>query len=506
MHITSKKLLLILMIGIAVLVSIIIIGSIENKKIEDSCDVKPSNIYSCIAVGKGFEVTFYSSTNDIIFSEFFPKEPAIRPVTENIFEVSISVGSPAAYSFYIDMENAEISETFFNPLFIGERYIAYMEDGKLILRDAFNEDSLYIIISRDFTKTANPMSAIIAIEMQDRETFSLTYYKGDNYEKECEDISYTGKSKEEQYYDIWVAEHVFEIELGYNEFVTQDDIIHIGQFIHLKSLQISIGEGEIDLSPLGNLVELESLNIDFQDGCSPDLSFVANMSRLEELDITVGSGVDLSPLGGLNRLWYLSMNTWACNTNDLSFLKKLHCLREVVFNKCAIEDLSLFQDMPYLRELDVSYVDDCDLNDLADLKNLESLAIIGQNIRNPEGLSNLTHLEILSLDDNSLDARTNTEREPFDLQAFKNLKKLRLLDLTCINIEDISPLAELKKLRQIGLIKTNVRDISPLMSLGNLNQLHLFGNSSELVKEQAETFFNDIENIIVTEEIPPEFQ
>ncbi len=364
---------------------------------------------------------------------------------------------------------------------------------------------------------------------------NLNNKMGNNSPEECENISYTEDPKEEQYsleeeqkyYDIWVTEHVFAIEFGYYEYVTQDDIIHIGQFIHLKSLQISIGEGEIDLSPLGNLAELESLHINIKEGCSPDLSFVANMSQLRELCITVGSGVDLSPLGSLNGLQQLSMGFWYGEVDDLSFLKKLNCLETVSIIKCcAIEDLSLFQDMPYLRELYVTYVDDCDLNYLADLKNLESLSIIGQNIRNPEGLSNMTHLESLSLYDNSPDARGNTEREPFDLQALENLKKLEFLNLnsiniedisplaelkklhqinlTCINIEDISPLAELKKLRRINLVVTNVRDISPLMSLDNLDTLRIYGNSSELVKEQAETLFNDIEDIIVTEKIPPE--
>ncbi len=68
-------------------------------------------------------------------------------------------------------------------------YVAYMEDGKLTLRDTFNEDSLYMVISRDFTKTANPMSAIIAIEMQGRETIALSYYKGEDFEETSEIIA-----------------------------------------------------------------------------------------------------------------------------------------------------------------------------------------------------------------------------------------------------------------------------------------------------------------------------
>lgn len=311
--------------------------------------------------------------------------------------------------------------------------------------------------------------------------------------------------EEQKNYVTWDTEHVLEIGFGYNEYVTQDDINHIGKLIHLKRLDISIGEGELDLSPLGNLVELESLDIVILWGCSPDLAFVEKLNKLEKLDIMAGNGVDLSPLGSLSKLRQFSMQPFGGDVDDLSFLKKLNNLEEITFTKCtAIEDLSLFQDMPKLRELWLEYVDDCDLNYLADLKNLESLAIAGGNIRNPEGLSNLTYLDSLSLDDNSFDARYgNTEREPFDLQAIANLKKLEFLDLNYINIEDISPLAELKKMHHISLVNTNVRDISPLASLDYLDVLYIFGNSSELVKEQAETLFHEIKYMIVTEEMPP---
>lgn len=158
------------------------ISEIKEPK-RDSGEAASDSRYSCIAVEDGFELTFYSSTNEIIFSEWYPKEPAISQVTENIFEITISVGSPAAYVFYFDMENAEESETFFNPLLIGDCYVAYMEDGKLILQDIFHEGLLYMTISRDFTQTADPMSAIIAIEMQDEGTITLSYYKGENYEE-----------------------------------------------------------------------------------------------------------------------------------------------------------------------------------------------------------------------------------------------------------------------------------------------------------------------------------
>ncbi|MDE5589721.1 MAG: hypothetical protein K2J60_11385 [Acetatifactor sp.] len=81
-----------------------------------------------------------------------------------------------------------------------------MEDGRLILQDIFHKGLLYMTISRDFTQTADPMSAIIAIEMQDEGTIALSYYKGDNYEETSEVITI---------YSYEISESQYTLENGY---------------------------------------------------------------------------------------------------------------------------------------------------------------------------------------------------------------------------------------------------------------------------------------------------
>lgn len=144
-----------------------------------------------------------------------------------------------------------------------------------------------------------------------------------------------------------------------------------------------------------------------------------------------------------------------------------------------------------------------DLNYLFELTNLESLTITGQNIRNIGGISDLIYLKELSLSDNSEDALYG-EIEPLDLHSLGNLTQLEWIDLECIHLCDITPLAELKRLRGIYLVGTKVEDISPLLDLENLNSLYIYRNKSELVEEQAETYFSEVENILVTEEWPPD--
>ncbi len=329
--------------------------------------------------------------------------------------------------------------------------------------------------------------------------------------EKCESVTGTEILQEEQHkpegqenYGQWEIEHVREIEFGQNEYIAQDDVIRIGRLAHLRYLKISIDESEIDLSPLEGLVELESLDMDIRDGCSPDLSFMASLTQLDSLDITVGSGADLKPLGSLVGLRQLSISTWSGDAIDLSFLKSLSHIEEVTITKCcAVSDLSMFQNLSSIRELYVAYVENGDLRPLSNLKNLESLAIIGEDIRNPEGLSDLTRLKTLSLYDNSPEAMYGeTGRAPFDVQPIAGLTELEWLDLAFLSIEDVSPLENLKSLRHVGLIKTNVKDILPLSGLENLGEISIFGNKSELVKEQAESYFDKAGNMIVTEEIP----
>lgn len=304
----------------------------------------------------------------------------------------------------------------------------------------------------------------------------------------------------EEELEFWGAECILEIGFEYGVSATQEDIIHIGQCSHLKHLQINIYESEIDLSPLANLTELETLDIRII--YSPDLSFMQNLTKLEELSILASDELDFSPIGSLTGLRRLRMSSYIDNPSDLSFLKNLNQLTEVtIVAWYSVKDLSYFQNMQCLQNLYVTCVDDVDLNYLSRLTDLETLTIAGENIRNIEGIGNLINLKDLSLYDGSTGARYS-ETEPLDIRSLENLTQLESIELEFIHLEDITPLAKLKRLRDITLVSTKVEDISPLIGLENLHWLHIYGNKSKLVKEQAETYFSEIEYLTVTEELP----
>ncbi|MDE7254232.1 MAG: hypothetical protein K2O32_15005 [Acetatifactor sp.] len=278
---------------------------------------------------------------------------------------------------------------------------------------------------------------------------------------------------DQEYTNIWGTDYILEIGYHNGAVATQEDIIHIGQLSHLKHLKISVDDNEIDLSPLGNLSELESLDIHISCLRSPDLSFMQRLTQLKELSVTVGYEVDLSPIGSLTGLKQLTLNSYGLNSDDLSFLKNLNELTEVFIGKWDdIKDLSYFQDMPRLKSLWISYVGDVDLYCLSELKNLETLHITGEHIRNIDGLGNLINIKELYLTDNSTDAMYG-ETEPLDLQPLTNLTQLERIGLADIYLEDIEPLASLKSLYSIDLINTKVEDISSLAGLESLDKLYI---------------------------------
>lgn len=122
----------------------------------------------------------YAEVDSIVYSYH---EPWVEAVTDTLLEINFNAGNPARYTFYFDMETAKISDTYFNSILFGDRYIAYMalenkDEITLTLTDIFKEQILYQEIIRDFSLFADYMGAVIDIEMIDEQTIRLEYYDG----------------------------------------------------------------------------------------------------------------------------------------------------------------------------------------------------------------------------------------------------------------------------------------------------------------------------------------
>ena len=108
-------------------------------------------------------------------------------------------------------------------------------------------------------------------------------------------------------------------------------------------------------------------------------------------------------------------------------------------------------------------------SNIADLTGLEHATLctgsLGNEnqIHNLEPLAGLMRLESLALGGNQIS----------DLSPLANLTNLTGMDLGWNNISDITPLANLTKLEWLNLIHNSIGDISPLANLTNLWLLHI---------------------------------
>ena len=135
-------------------------------------------------IAEEYEVKLYDKAYHEVFSMTYPKEPWIVEVTENILELGYSTGSPASTVIYFDKDSGKISAGYMNSRLIDGKYVAYMENEELIFTDIFNEE-IYRTIQRDFAPAIDP---VISIEMPDRDTILLHYYKGKDFLEVQEEI------------------------------------------------------------------------------------------------------------------------------------------------------------------------------------------------------------------------------------------------------------------------------------------------------------------------------
>lgn len=139
--------------------------------------------FSLQETSDGYELILYDREEQEVYSIVYPKEPWVEEVSDGVLEIGFSTGSPARYTFYFRKEDSKISDTFFNAKLFGGKYIAHcpLIDGPLILTDIFEEGILYQEIHRDFSATADLMSAIYSIELVDEDHVMLEYCAGEDY-------------------------------------------------------------------------------------------------------------------------------------------------------------------------------------------------------------------------------------------------------------------------------------------------------------------------------------
>jgi internalin A len=151
------------------------------------------------------------------------------------------------------------------------------------------------------------------------------------------------------------------------------------------------------------------------------------------------------------------------------------------------------EEMPWLRELDLSYNQITDIIGLKSLANLRILDLSQNRISTISGLDKLINLEELYLNNNQIT----------DINGMLALKKLQKLNLSNNHIFHISGLEMLTNLQKLDFRNNKITEITGLDALQNLYELDIshnqvreikgFGNLANL--KILELQINPLENI-----------
>ena len=153
--------------------------------------------------------------------------------------------------------------------------------------------------------------------------------------------------------------------------------------IHLEARNANIS----DLTGLEHAINLKSLWLDGEEvrtgvwgnsNSVSDLSPLAGLTYLEQLDLWENSVSDISPLTGLTNLKHLGLV--GNNISDISVLAGLTNLESLFFDGNPISDLSPLAELTKLTRLGLDNISVSDFSPLAGLTSLRWMRLVGNNI------------------------------------------------------------------------------------------------------------------------------
>ncbi|MBC1388674.1 internalin, partial [Listeria innocua] len=133
-----------------------------------------------------------------------------------------------------------------------------------------------------------------------------------------------------------------------------------------------------DISPLAGLINLTNLQIN-QNQIS-DISPLAGLTNLTSLNMAQNKIDNISSLSSLTSLWSLYMAN--NQISDISSLSNLTKLYRLMFENNQVNNISVLSHMADLSYIDASNNQISDLSSLKDLKNLSTISMTNQQIEN----------------------------------------------------------------------------------------------------------------------------
>ncbi len=219
-----------------------------------------------------------------------------------------------------------------------------------------------------------------------------------------------------------------------------------------------------DLTGLQFAINLRS-RLDLRDNQISDISPIAGLTELRELEINRNTISDISPVRNLTNLTLLVLK--GNQISDLSPIAGLINLRGLYLDDNLFSDLSVLKGLTNLEVLHFSQNRGVsDISPLAGLVNLKTIGSWGHSISDLSPLARLTELEIINFCGGNIS----------NLTPLAGLTGLKELYIAGEKVSDISPVARLTGLTRLGLEGNDISDISPLAGLTNLKWLRINNN------------------------------
>jgi len=259
----------------------------------------------------------------------------------------------------------------------------------------------------------------------------------------------------------------------------------LGSEAPIDSARLATVEG-LEVHGLQTLAGLQCLpnlqGLTLVDSSTTDLSPIAGLARLAELDIRHSVAPSLEALGDVARTLQ-NLEISDSGFTDLSSLAEMSSLVRLKLNGNGLETL---QGLPALAHLEWLYLDNNALSDLAPLLNEPALLFLTVNGNQLESLSSLNgHRTMWSVEAGKNGLRTLADlKQPAlhvldvhsnQLGAVGSMAGLSLMRLTLDDnaIADLSPLSNQQALEELTLDHNPLATLNPLSALINLKKLSL---------------------------------
>ncbi len=134
---------------------------------------------NCSDTGCDYYVRLKNNQLQFILNSSVP--PAIES-WNSILELVVSCGSPCNYTFFVNVENGEKTEGFYNVIAIDtiKQVLAYTGDNEVIVRKIFSENDS-CLIQEDFSPVAELFSAVDSAYFVEDGLFIIRYLSGDDF-------------------------------------------------------------------------------------------------------------------------------------------------------------------------------------------------------------------------------------------------------------------------------------------------------------------------------------